>query len=210
MANLTEEATSQETERIPESLPRRMDTPVSPYSRFRPFLLHFVRERVPSKLRSKINPSDVFQETALELHKRGVELRDKDEKWQLNLLRRAMIFRLSNLIRHFEQKGRMPTTHESSFEEMIDSGNYTDRDLEAIVMRPSELVSLKEREDAIRAALNTFPPLERTIVELRMFNFHGFDEIAEQLHLSKSKVRVIHDRTLKALRVQLREFDPSA
>jgi RNA polymerase sigma-70 factor (ECF subfamily) len=69
----------------------------------------------------------------------------------------------------------------------------------------SDPVLAKEEQRRLRAAIQTLPPKQRTVVELRAFEELSFKEIGEIVQSSEDSAKVNYHHALKRLRVLIQE-----
>jgi RNA polymerase sigma-70 factor (ECF subfamily) len=138
--------------------------------KFRDYLVVLVRLQTDSRLRGKLDPSGVVQETLLEAHKAFAQLRGRSEGEVLSWLRTALAHNLADEIRRLGAGKRNVGREESLQQALEQSSSRLEEWLAENRTAPSELVQRQEQALRLAAALRQLPEKQRQAVELRHLN----------------------------------------
>ncbi|HXG10967.1 MAG TPA: sigma-70 family RNA polymerase sigma factor [Gemmataceae bacterium] len=179
------------------------DDPSRPLQEYRDYLLLLARLHLDPRLRARLDPSDVVQETLLKAHARGKQFRGQSEGQRLAWLRAILANTLADAVRKF---GRQHGERERSLEEAIEQSSA--RLEEWLADRgPSPRTQAIRQEQLLRlaAALSALPEDQRTAVELRHLQGYSMPAIGELMGRSTASVAGLLRRGLQALRKRLEE-----
>jgi RNA polymerase sigma-70 factor (ECF subfamily) len=148
------------------------------FEHYRPYLARMVRFRMDERLRHRVDPSDVVQETHLEALRRfRAYIEHPDVPFRL-WLRQLAAERISKLRRyHLHTAQHLPGT-----------GNT-----------PSQVVSKEELAGRVRGAVERLEPADREVIVLRVFEGLSHDEVAYLLGIDVPAARKRHSRALVKL-----------
>lgn len=156
------------------------------------------------RLRRRVSPSDVVQETLLAAHRDFADFRGCSQGELLVWLRQILIHSLHRSIaRHVKAKKR-DVRRDISIDQistrMEESAAGLKRSLPARGDSPS--AAMRRREDSIEFAnrLSDLPPHYRDVIVLRVLQGLPFDEIAAEMNRSSGAVRMLWLRALSLLR----------
>jgi RNA polymerase sigma-70 factor (ECF subfamily) len=178
-----------------EELVRRLES-------FRNYLLLLARARLDSRLRSKVDPADLVQQTLT----RALERRDQfsgasNEQraaWLRTLLAHAMIDAL--------RKHTRPGGAERSLEAALErSSARLEAFLAADQTSPSGRVEKQERLIWLADALAALPEDQRRAIELKHLQGLALIDVARQMNRSVPAVAGLLQRGMRALRSELGE-----
>lgn len=162
-------------------------------------LIALADEELPDVLRAKIGPSDVVQETALDMqrdfdHFRGTTA-EECFAWLRSILRNNVV----DAVRRFEASQKREIAREEPLE-----GKARD---DAAMLSTSRIpeVSAIRREDAVAvtAALARMPGDQRRVIELRYWQALSFADIGLEMDRSADAVRKLWYRALERLQTEL-------
>lgn len=169
----------------------------------RPRLRRMVALRMDPRLHGRIDPSDVIQDTYLEVSARLAEYLQKPTMPFFLWLRFLAGQKLVTLHRHHLgrqmrdagrelslYRGRLPEASSAALAAQL-LGHET---------RPSEAAVRAELKIRLQEALNTLDPLDREILALRHFEQLSLAETAAVLDITESGACRRHLRALKRLR----------
>jgi RNA polymerase sigma-70 factor (ECF subfamily) len=173
--------------------------------RFRSYLLVLARTGLNTKLRSKVDPSDVVQQTLLKAHAALDRLDANTTAEVVAWLRQILRRNLANLGRDFTRAKR-DVRRELGTPEDVDAR------LEALLVAggpsPSRQVDGAEQLVRLATALHRLPDAQREAVELRYLAGLPLADIAGQMGKTAPAVAGLLHRGLAALRELLQEPEP--
>jgi RNA polymerase sigma-70 factor (ECF subfamily) len=174
--------------------------------RYREYLLLLARVQIDPRLRAKLDPSDVVQETLLKAHQAFDQFRGATEQQLAAWLRTILAHTLSNAVRTFgrrkfdDEVSLCGTLEESSarIEKWLADGQLT----------PEQIAANNERLLQLAKALAELPEDQRTAIELKHLRGASVAEVCEQIGRSKAAVVGLLFRGMKRLRELLDASDP--
>jgi RNA polymerase sigma-70 factor (ECF subfamily) len=178
------------------------------FDRFRDRLKRMVRLRISPHLRSRLDESDVLQESYLELSKRLDEyLRNPGVPFFL-WLREMTVLKLTELHRHHLGTQKRDARRELSLHAGAMPGASSVALAEQLLGRltsPSQAAVKAEQRLRLQEALNAMDDVDREILALRHFEQLTNEETSQILGLPKSTTSDRHLRAIKRLRRILNE-----
>jgi RNA polymerase sigma-70 factor, ECF subfamily len=177
--------------------------------RFRSYLVLLARLKLDSKLRGKLDASDVVQQTLVEAHEALASFRGDDLAAQAAWLRQILARNLANAVRDLTRAKRDVRKERSLQAAMDDSASQLEGWLAAEQSSPSQRLERHERALQLAEALAQLPEAQRDAVVLRHFQGLPLARIAEQLHCTPAAVTGLLQRGLKNLRKSLADWADS-
>jgi RNA polymerase sigma-70 factor (ECF subfamily) len=175
------------------------EAPARPLEAYRDYLGLLARHLGP-RLRSKLDPSDLVQQTLLQAHKKRGQFRGRTEEEWLGWLRVILVNCLAEALRAYRRKQR-DVTLEVSLEAALDeSSGRALAWLAADQSSPSARASRQEQLLRLAAALARLPQDQRQAVELHHLQGLPLADVAGRLGRSKEAVAGLIFRGLKKLR----------
>lgn len=170
--------------------------------RYRNYMTLLARAEMSPALQTRIDASDIVQETMFELHRNFSQFRGSTENELLGWLRRSLIRNLLDQIkrqraakRDVRREQRLSTTEKSGMA-MLDQ-------LCASVSSPSQQVSRAEQSVQVANALASLSPDYRDVIMLRNIHRLEFRKIGEQMGKSHGATRMLWLRALEAFKKAL-------
>jgi RNA polymerase sigma-70 factor (ECF subfamily) len=172
--------------------------------KFRDYLRLLARVQLDPRLRGKLDPSDVVQQTLLEAYEKREQFRGATEGEWLAWLRTALAHNLADALRAFGQAKRDVALERSLAEAADQSSRRLEAWLAAEQSSPSQQAERHERAVQVAAALATLPDDNREALVLHYCEDRSLAEIAQQLGRTPAAVAGLLKRGLKQLRATLR------
>jgi RNA polymerase sigma-70 factor (ECF subfamily) len=179
-------------------------TPFDSLDRFRAYLHLLARLQLDPRLRTKLDPSDVVQQTLMQAHAARDQFRGSSPEELTAWLRQILARVLGHAVRDFA-RGKRDVTQERSLDAALDaSSTRLETFLAADQSSPSERAGRNEQLLRLADALANLPESQREAVVLHYWQDWSLAEIAEHLHRTTSAVAGLLNRGVGALREQLR------
>ncbi len=163
-------------------------------------LLELAERELPADLRIKVGPSDVVQETAVDMQRDFGQFTGTTVEECYAWLRETLRHNVVDAIRRYRDAQKRDATRETSL------SGFRSREL----VRPGESPRLPDgsairREEAavINAILARLPPDYRRVLELRYWSGLSFVAIAPEMGRSPDAVRKLWYRALEQLQGEL-------
>jgi RNA polymerase sigma-70 factor (ECF subfamily) len=174
--------------------------------RFRKYLRLLAQLQLDPRLRSKLDPSDIVQQSLLEAH----QARDRfpsDPADQAAWLRKILAHNLANAVRDLGRAKR-DVRRERSLEAAIEeSSARLDAWLVAEQLSPSGHAEKNEQLLRLADALDELPPDQRGAVVLHHLQGQSLSELAGHFGRSPAAVAGLLHRGLRKLQELLRELE---
>lgn len=168
------------------------------WDRYRDYLLLIANARLDPRLRAKVGPSDIVQETLLEAHRDAAAFRGTTDAERFAWLRRILARNLANALRDHTRDKR-DVGREERLETWL-SGDGAG---------PAAEIERNERLARLAAALATLPEDRRSAVELRHLHGWTLAAIATELGRTKPAAASLICRGLIQLRDALTDVEPT-
>jgi RNA polymerase sigma-70 factor (ECF subfamily) len=170
--------------------------------KWREYLALLARWRIAPHLRSKVDESDVVQQTLLEAHQAHADFRGDSDGQYAAWLRQILARNLANLHRDYARLKRNAARERLISDELDQAGSRA----EWLAEQHSSVGSDVDRlTQALRLAdaLSNLPADQRTAIELRHLNGLPLAQIAAHLNRSSAAVAGLLHRGLEKLRLQM-------
>lgn len=175
--------------------------------RYRDYLRLLARLQLDPRLRGKLDPSDIVQQTLLQAHQMRDQFRGTTEAEQAAWLRQILVRTMTNAARDLGRLKR-DVGRERSLEAAIeDSSARLEVWLAAEQSSPSECAEKNERLLRLAEALEQLPEAQREAVVLHHLRGLSLAEMAGQLDRSEGAVAGLLHRGIKRLRELLRDLE---
>jgi RNA polymerase sigma-70 factor (ECF subfamily) len=172
---------------------------------FRAYLRLLARLNLHPGLQSKLDPSDVVQQTLLQAHQALRDCERRNDAELAGWLRQALVRNLSHVVRDFG-RARRDVARERSLDAAIDASSaHLDRWL-ADSDQTSPSAEAEFHEDALRLAeaLEQLPEAQRQALIYHHWQGWSLAEIAAEMNRSPAAVAGLLKRGLQHLRSLLR------
>ncbi|MGC8642681.1 MAG: sigma-70 family RNA polymerase sigma factor [Isosphaeraceae bacterium] len=170
---------------------------------YRGYLAVIARALMNPGLRSRVEPSDLVQETLLEAHRDFAQFTDAGTTGLAAWLRKILV---RNVIDRddFHRAERRDVRRERSIDAASGSSGHALIDvLAAPISSPSAQAMRRQEDDALAEALHRLPADYRQVFVLRSLQGVPVEEIAVQMGRSANAVRLLWGRALLKLTVIL-------
>jgi RNA polymerase sigma-70 factor (ECF subfamily) len=174
--------------------------------RYRAYLTLLARVEIGRHLRSKLDASDLIQETFLEAHRHFDRFAGVEEAQLLLWLRKILTTTLAMQIRRYLGTQARDVRLERELADALDrSSAGLAGGLAAAISSPSELVSRGEQSMLLAQAIERLPEDYRDAIVLRHLEGLTFPEVARRMNRSQDSVEKLWLRGLARLRQLLGE-----
>jgi RNA polymerase sigma-70 factor (ECF subfamily) len=175
----------------------------SPLERYRDYLRLLARLQLDPRLRGKVDPSDIVQETLLKAHLALAQFRGQSDAEMAGWLRTILANVLTDALRRFQAEARDVAQERSLQQAVEESSSRIQAWLVAEQPSPEEQVIRQEQLLQLAEALAELPPDQQQAVELRHLKGLSVAEVARQMSRSKEAVAKLLLRGVARLRERL-------
>jgi RNA polymerase sigma-70 factor, ECF subfamily len=174
---------------------------------FRSYLHLLARLHLAPQVQSKVDPSDIVQQTLLKAHEAADQFRGQDRSQKAAWLRRILAHNLADVLRAFG-RGKRDVALERSLEaSLTESSTQIAAWLAAEQSSPSQQAEQSEQAVRLAEALAVLPALQREALILKHCQGWSLQQIGDHLDRSPAAVASLLRRGLKQLRQQLHDGD---
>jgi RNA polymerase sigma-70 factor (ECF subfamily) len=168
---------------------------------YRNYLHLLARAQIGRRLQSKVDPSDLVQETFLAAHRDFEGFRGTTEGELVTWLRQILAARLADLVRrNLKAKARDVRLERRLAQELDTSSQALENGLAKPQLSPSEQAYRREQAVLLADALKTLPSEYEEVIILRHLEGLRFPEIARRMGRSLDSVEKLWVRALARLR----------
>jgi RNA polymerase sigma-70 factor (ECF subfamily) len=172
---------------------------------FRKYLKVLAELHLDRRLRGKLGPSDVAQQTLSRAYSAFGELRGREPEVLAAWLRRILASTLADAVKHFERDKRDIDLERSLEADLDRSASGFAAWLAADQTSPSERAERNEELLRMVEALSRLPDLQREVVVLKHCQGMTLRQIGERIGRSTPAVASLLRRGLEALRSRLKK-----
>ncbi|HWB12576.1 MAG TPA: sigma-70 family RNA polymerase sigma factor [Pirellulales bacterium] len=173
----------------------------------RSYLQIVARARVPTRLKPKIDASDLVQLTLLEAHRDFDRFTGRSEGEWLAWLRKILSHNAADVVRRYAGTDKRQAQREIPLPQPNDDSRLAPAwEPEGREPTPSEQVVCHEGQLQVAAALESLADDHREVIILRNFQRLAFDEIAARMQRSRPAVQMLWARALKKLQAAIDEL----
>jgi RNA polymerase sigma-70 factor (ECF subfamily) len=173
------------------------------FARYQPYLVQFARLRLDARLRGRIDPLDVVQETHLEAFRQLPRFLERQPMPFRLWLRKTAHERLRMLERKHLEANKRAVGRELSLTD--GSSVQLVQQLTAPNSTPSQHLAQGEMAQRVRQAVAQLEELDQEILLMRTFEGLSYEEAADQLEITPATARKRHGRALLRLHKFLTE-----
>jgi RNA polymerase sigma-70 factor, ECF subfamily len=175
------------------------------------YLKLLVATQLDSRLRGRVSPSDIVQETFFEAHRDFNQFRGQSTAEFVSWLRKIVVHNILRVVEQHLLTEKRDVRREVSLEEIGRRLEQSTARLETLLAvesdSPSRHAVEREHEVLLANALAELPADYRDVIVLRHIEGLPFDGVAERMHRTVGAVRMLWLRALKRLREELQERD---
>jgi len=172
---------------------------------YRNYLRVLARLRLGTRLRTKLDCSDVVQETCLKACEKFGQFRGQTEEELSAWLRQILATTLANMIRHHHAGRRDLRLEEKLAEELNASSQALGQVISGKEKSPSQQAGRREQVVLLANALESLPEHYRQVLLLRHLKGQSFPQIAREMKRTVGSVEKLWVRALASLRETLGE-----
>ena len=171
------------------------------FAKCRSYVGLVARTQVERRLQSKVDASDLVQQTLMDAHRGFKNFRGNSEGEWLAWLKRILMHNATDFVRHYRGTEKRQTNREVPLwvGSPSGAGEYF-RDPSDPGATPSEIVSQKEREIELAEAVDQLSEDYREIIILRNLQRLSFSEVAERMGRSRPAVQMLWMRAISRLK----------
>jgi RNA polymerase sigma-70 factor (ECF subfamily) len=175
------------------------------------YLTILATTQLDHRLRRRMNPSDLVQETLLAAHRDFADFRGDSQPELLGWLRRILINTLHRAFATHVKAGKRDIRREVSIDQISTQMEESACNLASILpghaASPSEPMRDRERAVGLADQLNDLSSDYRDVIVYRVLQGLSFDEIAERMERSCGAVRMLWLRALEQFKVTYEDLD---
>lgn len=183
---------------------------------YRNYLQLLAKTQIDEKLRARISPSDLVQETMLGACRDFAQFQGGDERQLLAWLRQILINRLHVFVQQHVLARKRDVRREISIEQIgaalsrstmsLHAGNF----LADLAPSPSGLAVQRESAVVLADHLAGMSADYREVIELRNLQGLPFDEVARRMNRKTAAARMLWMRAIRRLRENMTEEEGEA
>jgi RNA polymerase sigma-70 factor (ECF subfamily) len=170
--------------------------PLRDLRQYRDYLLLLARAQLPARLRAKLDPSDLVQQTLMDAHEDRAQFRGTTSAEVAGWLRGILAHRLANAARHYDRDRRDVSRERSLHQAVEDSSARLEEWLADASLPPAERADRNDQVLRLAAALAELPDAQREAVELRYLRGLPVKAVAEHLGRTPAAVGGLLHRAL--------------
>jgi len=171
---------------------------------YRGYLSLLARLQINRRLKTRLDASDLVQETFLKAHRHFGQFRGTTEEELVVWLRQILATTLANLVRHHYGTQRRDLRLERELAADLDqSSQALDQRLEAPGSSPSQGAARREQAVVLADMLGRLPEDYREAVILRQLEGLSFPQVARRMGRTVDSVKKLWARALAQLRDSL-------
>jgi len=171
------------------------------------YLKLLVTAQLDDRLRGRVSPSDIVQESFFEAHRDFAQFRGESPGEFVVWLRRIVVNNILRVVEQHLQAGKRDVRREVSLEEIGRRLEQSTVRLETLLAvegdSPSGCAVRRENEVHLADTLAKLPADYREVIVLRHVEGLSFEEVGARMQRTAGAVRMLWLRALKVLREQL-------
>jgi RNA polymerase sigma-70 factor (ECF subfamily) len=189
---------------VPDRLGQLLDA-------YRNYLVLLAKTQIDEKLRARVNPSDLVQETMLGACRDFAKFHGRNERQLLAWLRQILINRLHVFVQQHVLAEKRDVRREVSLEEVgrvlkRSAASVDSRVVAAnVALTPSAIAMQRENAVLLADQLAQMSPQYREVIELRNLRGLPFDEVGRRMNRTAAAARMLWLRAIRQLRQRMQE-----
>jgi len=176
------------------------DSPSTKLEQYRPYLRTLARMQIEPKLQSKIDASDIVQQTMIEAHRGLNNFRGENDCELGGWLRRIMARNLADEVRKHRRDKRDAGLEQSMQAALTNSSMCMERYLAGGISSPDQRAMKNEQLLSLATAMEALPDDQRLAVTLHHLQAMTAAQVAVQMGRTEIAVAGLLRRGLKRLR----------
>lgn len=179
--------------------------PSEDFERFRSYLRFLARVHLDGRLRGKLDPSDVVQQSLLQAYQARTQFQGTTDAERAAWLRQILAHHIAHSLRD-QHRDKRDISRERSLHTALDQSSLRlESWLQAEASSPSQHVLREERMLLVAEAVEKLPLDQQEAIILRYWQGLKLAEIAEQLGRTTGSVAGLIQRGLKSLQEHLKQ-----
>ena len=172
------------------------------FEKYRRYLQFLARTQLPNHLRSRMDPSDIVQQSLLQAHAAAGDFRGSSDGELMAWLRSIVAGVISHTIRD-QHRDRRDIFKEQAIQQRLDQSSvFLAKAFIAAVPSPSVMIEKEELARSIAELVEQLPEAQRDAVILHYWQEIPLKQLAEILDKSPAAVAGLLQRGLATLREQ--------
>jgi RNA polymerase sigma-70 factor, ECF subfamily len=178
---------------------------------YRNYLMLLATTQIERRLKPRVSPSDIVQESMLLAHRHFAQFRGQTERELLAWLRQILVTNLARFVERYMLAAKRDIRREVSIERAGATFEESSSNLSALLLAacqtPSAVVQQREEAVVLADRLAQLPPKYRNILLLRDIQGLSFEDVAAQLNRPLGATRMLWLRAIKKLRAVYRKAE---
>lgn len=171
------------------------------------YLKALAQAQLDRRIRRRVSPSDLVQETLLEAHRDFSDFRGMTNAEFVGWLRRILVHNLIRVTEKHLQTDKRDVRREVYIHRLHQSVEQSNSRFEHVLAgrmeSPSSVLDRHERMRLLADAIAELPPEKRQVILLRHIEGLPFAEIAQQMERTSGACRMLWLRAMDQLRASL-------
>lgn len=176
-------------------------------SHVRKWLYSIAEKEVNQALSGKISPSDIVQQTLLEVSRDFDNFRGKTEAELKAWLKRTLLHNVQDMAGRYYSSAKRDVSREVSVHSKNSGGLSLSKQISALQPTPSQLCRRQERDQQLDDAIAQLNDSDQQVILLRHERDCSFVEIGEELGITAEAARKRWTRALESLKQILEQLD---
>ncbi len=177
------------------------------FEKCRNYIALLARSQMETWMQSKVDASDLVQQTLLEAHRGFDQFRGTSEGEWLAWLRQILSHNAQDFIRRFKKTDKRRVQREISLDAPVPgfSGSFRQDVTDEDQQTPSQLLAQQEQEIELANAIAQLSEDYQYVILLRNLQRLPFDEVAKRMGRTRPATQMLWMRAVKRLEQILRE-----